>query len=645
MASVTHVTFQSCAKRALGLTERRFAGGLIGLTYRKRHVAITMNHVPIEADALDGALEQESTIEFERSLRSKHKERKIICGINAAQYLSGLTLKLLTYEKFLSDAPAWRDKVVLVQRCIAKGDRCLDEKMTLREVRVVVDRIMKRFGHEVIDFEEVSSVPIEKRLAMWKVSDCFFSTEIRGGLSLWPMEYVYVNGSKECPGVLIVSEFTAACSILNGALRISPHDLNQTLKTLDRALNMPIDERQGRSLRDIEWVSSSSAASWIQNVIRDLKDSSPDEEAPDDKATLPSKAMAVSEFLKTQRDERFTRLNPSSVLSAYKSTSKRVIVLDFNGTIVIKEAVDSFLKRSQVGSAGDGPPQAAYAALEKLCLDDNNTVFVISGDMRQAIESSLGNIKGMGLASSNGSCFSPPTKQAARSWLALDIASNWEEVKKKAIQIMSKFTALTNGSHIKLAHSSIGWSYFDCDPEWGSLQAKHLVLELEDQLARFDVRFVNLKGIVEVMPREFNKGVIVTKILRDAASRNNGVDFVLCMGDDISDEKMFTSVMSYVSERGDDYNNVTPSPPVIQLSQGFLPASQPLLTEAPLLETVSDDPMFAFTVAVGKKPSHASQYVDKAEDVADLLVKLAAGSLDEEFVVEKVDKQQQMHFA
>jgi len=55
--------------------------------------------------------------------------------------------------------------------------------------------------------------------------------------------------------------------------------------------------------------------------------------------------------------------------------------------------------------------------------------------------------------------------------------------------------------------------------------------------------------------------------------------------------------------------------------------------------------MFAFTVAVGKKPSHASQYVDKAEDVADLLVKLAAGSLDEEFVVEKVDKQQQMHFA
>jgi hypothetical protein len=38
--------------------------------------------------------------------------------------------------------------------------------------------------------------------------------------------------------------------------------------------------------------------------------------------------------------------------------------------------------------------------------------------------------------------------------------------------------------------------------------------------------------------------------------------------------------------------------------------------------------MFAFTATVGKKPSHASQFVDGAEDVADLLVKMAAGSVD-----------------
>ena len=50
---------------------------------------------------------------------------------------------------------------------------------------------------------------------------------------------------------------------------------------------------------------------------------------------------------------------------------------------------------------------------------------------------------------------------------------------------------------MKLSHSSIGWSYYSCDPEWGSLQASYLVAELGRALQSFDVRFVALKGIVE----------------------------------------------------------------------------------------------------------------------------------------------------
>ena len=137
--------------------------------------------------------------------------------------------------------------------------------------------------------------------------------------------------------------------------------------------------------------------------------------------------------------------------------------------------------------------------------------------------------------------------------------------------IISKFTARTNGSFVKLSHSSIGWSYYSCDPEWGSLQASYLVQELGEALHSFDVRFVALKGIVEgktcvyfvimyhffcrssiralflilqhyllVVPRKGHKGHIVKKILEDARARSKEVDFVLCMGDDISDEKMFT---------------------------------------------------------------------------------------------------------
>ena len=42
--------------------------------------------------------------------------------------------------------------------------------------------------------------------------------------------------------------------------------------------------------------------------------------------------------------------------------------------------------------------------------------------------------------------------------------------------------------------------------------------------------------LLTVVPRKGHKGQIVKKILENCKE----VDFVLCMGDDISDEKMFT---------------------------------------------------------------------------------------------------------
>ena len=129
--------------------------------------------------------------------------------------------------------------------------------------------------------------------------------------------------------------------------------------------------------------------------------------------------------------------------------------------------------------------------------------------------------------------------------------------------VLSKYMARSNGSYVKLTHLSIGWSYYSCDPEWGSLQASHLVLELEHELRAFDVRFVTLKGVVEIVPRKLNKGLLVKKVLRENyLVHDEGVDFILCMGDDISDEKMFTSVFSYIAEIGDE-ENAKPTPPVI----------------------------------------------------------------------------------
>merc|ERR1719491_2522523 len=98
------------------------------------------------------------------------------------------------------------------------------------------------------------------------------ATPIREGLNLLPLEYVFSRKAPATPGIVITSEFSTVCSILNGALRVNPFDIQVTSTSIDTALTMDMQERIGRRDRDIAFISASSSGSWTRNVIRDLKD-------------------------------------------------------------------------------------------------------------------------------------------------------------------------------------------------------------------------------------------------------------------------------------------------------------------------------------------------------------------------------------
>lgn len=154
-----------------------------------------------------------------------------------------------------------------------------------------------------------------------------------------------------------------------------------------------------------------------------------------------------------------------------------------------------------------------------------------------------------------------------------------------------------------------------------------MVLELENELRAFDVRFVTLKGVIEIVPRKLNKGLIVKRVLRDIAARypDTGIDFVMCMGDDISDEKMFTSVFSYIAELGEPPSSGSAGPPVVRENGQIEPLVAATTTQQKV--PVVPDPLYCFTVAVGKKATHATTFVNDAQEVANALVMLAKGDV------------------
>jgi trehalose 6-phosphate synthase/phosphatase len=384
-----------------------------------------------------------------QALRNQHGNRIIIAGVDIGQRLSGISLKLLAYERLLQDYPSWQNKVVMVQRVLLPGSRKADEELTTRETQCLVKRIQDKFGPAVIDYKEMtcSSLPMDQRLALWKASDVYMCTPIREGLNHWPMEYIYAK-QKDKAGVMIASEFSAVSSILNGALRVNPFDIQMTITIIDKALSMDSQEREGRRYRDIDFVSNSPSDKWVRNVLRDLKDATMKHaSAGNSSAATPldggtpttphrmsqrDQLQGPAAFLVKESNLAFTHLNLRSFKQAYDATTRRVIILDFNGTIVLKEPPGKYLKREILGTSGNKPPPQVLESLAILCADKRNTVYVVSGDSSENVLNALGNISGLGLAVSNGAKFSPPVQhgEAERRWQTFDLGVDWDAVKR-----------------------------------------------------------------------------------------------------------------------------------------------------------------------------------------------------------------------
>jgi trehalose 6-phosphate synthase/phosphatase len=159
------------------------------------------------------------------------------------------------------------------------------------------------------------------------------------------------------------------------------------------------------------------------------------------------------------------------------------------------------------------------------------------------------------------------------------------------------------------------------------------------------------KGYVEVKLRNINKGVAAAKVLESAANVFGKADFVLCCGDDRSDEDMFETVNQLANESRDPEMDETSTTDTQHESDGSTGETSEKLSSlgiksklrtktAPTLPTLTtgscmnlagladdadepDVPNKFYTVVVGQKPSEAQYFVDDVDEMSDLLKSLA----------------------
>ncbi|DAZ96236.1 TPA: hypothetical protein N0F65_012598 [Lagenidium giganteum] len=631
--------FLNACKRFLGLTYQSRRGGNLGVDYRGRNVVITISHVGIENVAIREAIQKPAVLEAARKLREKHAGKMLIAGVDVCQRLSGVPLKLLAFEQFFSMCPSWKDKLVLLQRCHLTNSREGDQDYSSKEIRELVKRITTQHGAGVIDYEEsTTAMGLDERVALWLACDILMVTSIREGLNLKPLEYVFAKGASQGSraGVVILSEFSACCCVLNGALRVNPWNITEVVNSLDHALTMSDDERLGRRARDLPYITNQPAASWTRQVLSVLQEATENEEDEEEYTDMEYTDMEIgrSHVLRIGDRSDFKMLNVKRVQEAYNSSKRRVFLLDYGGTIIARENMSMYVKKDFTAVTGKVPSKRMLEALSLLCADRRNTVFVVSGVSQLNLTSALGHIRGLGLAAENGALYSWARSLRAKSvedsgelqgtentiedrhWTHHNFKFDWKAVRDVVDPILKVYCTRTNGSVLRYMEQGIAWNFRSTDPEWGLMQANSLQSDLEDVLRDMPVTIVRKKGLLEIVPEGLNKGVVAREILsQDAVIHRGHPDFLFCIGDDTTDESMFKTIYDYYAERSEESVHG-------YKGAGLTPGLErpPFSNEGSLHHV--------FTCTVGKKPSHAHLYVNDVDDVEHLLFTLGSESED-----------------
>ena len=103
------------------------------------------------------------------------------------------------------------------------------------------------------------------------------------------------------------------------------------------------------------------------------------------------------------------------------------------------------------------------------------------------------------------------------------------------LPLFETFTDRTPGTFIEKKKNSIVWHYRKSDPELASDRVVEFKTVLTSLISD-ELQILDLNKAIEIISVRVNKGVAISRLLK------NNYDFIICLGDDISDEYMFNNL-------------------------------------------------------------------------------------------------------
>eukprot|EP00808_Paulinella_micropora_P012381 g35590.t1 len=659
--------FLSTCTRLLNVTYKTLPGGLLGAKYSGRFVSVIVSHLGIDSSAFIQLRKSPEVIARAKAIRQEHGNVCLIVAVDNLDAVKGSHIKMQAYQHYLQNNPEMCTKVTFIQVILPQAFSKASGQALAQVLDEQAQTIKKEFGESVIHVVKRSDLDMSSTVSMYLASDVCIISTFWDGLNVNPYEYT-VSQTLTNPGALILSESMGCSRSLSGVIRVNPWNVEQLSDAIETAVNMDQATRVRQHSRRYKYVQINSLNRWAVGFIQSM-----------------SKACALNkdlEFVQVgwgsnmkllclRSDFKHLAKQEKELQSSFRRASKRVFLLDYDGTIV------------EDGLGFKGPDAKLLSSLEELSKDPRNVVFILSGRQRAPLHQWFGHIKQIGLAAEKG-CFvrwpidymesarenkkavavrkraftqgdlsssldNPTSEQESTQKLAegtslddrieKEVVQEWELLsrmdditwKEVTISILKQYTQVTDGAWIEDKEYGLVWHFERADPEYGRMQAheaeKHLNSVLDNPLV--DVVVYEFNMILEVKPCSATKGNVATRIMRkvflghqtvpvpgapsaiSSGKKSEGKfaewPFILAMGDDVGDEDMYAAVECR-RDLSDDALNPSLRSKSHRKKETIPEKSNPN----------------TFTCCVGMKPSNARFYMQDAAEVRELIHLLAS---------------------
>ena len=456
----------------------------VSIDYQKFANAIKLPAVKMEID----------------NIRNHYKDEKIILSVDRLDYSKGILERLEAFDVFLAQNPHSHKKVRLL--IVAVPSRV--EVEAYKSLRDKIDQAVSRINgaYATADWTPISyqykHLPFEQIVALFYTAHIALVTPLRDGMNLVAKEYVACKQNKS--GVLILSEMAGAASELPEAMVVSPNNIGEIAHAIQTALKMPRKTQRHALITMQARIKSYDNKRWAADFLGHL--------------------YAAKAQTQTLAGGQLSASMSKEIRASFTKASRRLFLLDYDGTL------RKFVRSPLISRAR--PSKALLDIISKLAEDPLNTICVISGRTHQALEAWFDQLP-INLIAEHGAWLREAGQAAWRK-----SKFNFRPHKELLLPILKHHAERTPGAVVEEKSASLVWHYRNVPAELASARNRSLCHAVTSAADMSVLSIYEGNKILEIRPKEISKGAIVEEMIRKYKP-----DFILCAGDDSTDEDMF----------------------------------------------------------------------------------------------------------